>query len=1500
MSSCFFWTKFSLVCGLTLSCIFSSSVVQGQSITSDGTLPTPTDVTENGNVTEITGGTARGANLFHSFDDFSVDAGGTADFLNADNISRIFSRVTGGKISNIDGLIRTNDASLFLLNPAGIIFGAGARLDLGGGSFYGTTADSLLFEDGEFIATNTDNTPVLTINAPIGLNLRDNPASITVQNNGEGTRTTTELIDTEAALRVGEGATLGLLGGELIFEGATLKTPGGRIELGSIQNGRVDLTPVEQTFAVGYEGIENFGNIQLNETSTIDASGTGGGEIRVYGSNIDLNSGSQIEASTLGAGEGGTIEIVSSDALTLSGNEPFITGVFTQVYTDATGNGGNINITTPQLNINDGAQLSTISFGSGNAGNIIIDSSSGTISLTNGGQITADTRSQGNGGDITIGADAVNITEATKNLTGIFARVFSTGEPVEGGNITIDTGTLNLTDTESEITTTTFATGNAGDVTITASDEIKLDNASAVAAQVEPDATGNGGSVTLNTPQLSVLNGSFISVSTFGQGDAGTLKIDAPSGNVSIDGTGSIISAEVVSEATGAGGSINVDTGSLNLTNGGQISLTTFGQGDAGTLNIDATESVTLNENSAIFAQVFGENAIGQGGNVTLNTPQLSILNGSVISVSTLGQGNAGTLNINAPSGNVSIDGVDSIIRAEVGSEATGAGGSINVDTGSLSLTNGGKISADTSGQGNAGNLEINAPSGNVSIDGAGSEIRAEVDSEATGEGGSINLDTGTLNLINGGKIAADTKGQGNGGDINIAGDTVNISQANDSITGIVADVYSAGEQSVQGGDVNITATESITLDGSSGFISAEVLSNAVGDGGSVTLNTPQLSILNGGSVNVNASGIGNAGNLTINAPSGNVSLDGLGSIISANVGFEATGNGGSIDVNTDSLNLTNGGKISANTSGQGNAGNLEINAPSGNVSIDGLESIISANVGSGATGKGGSINIDTGSLNLTNGGRIASDTFGQGNGGDIAIAADAININEATKNLTGIFARVFSTGEPVEGGNITIDTKTLNLTNTRSEISSSTFATGNAGDLTITASDEIKLDNASSVAAQVEPDAIGQGGNVTLNTPQLSVLDGSFISVSTFGQGNAGNLEINAPSGNVSVDGTGSIIAAQVDFEATGAGGSINVDTGSLNLTNSGRISSSTASSGKAGNVNITASDSIDISDRSETTRSGILASARFADGDGGDVNITTSQLNISNGGTINVSNFQSLGLTKPGSGEAGNLTINAGAVRLDRGAIITAATRSSNGGNITFNGINSILSLDEDSSITAAAFGDANGGNITINAEDGFIVAFPSSNLGNDIIANAQQGTGGNIEITTQGILGLEEAVATTRRQTDAGIERLNNGTNDLDVTSASGAEFSGVVDLNILDIEALQGASELPTNPVEPETTVAQACSADNLAQSSRLVVNGKGGIPPQPVEPLNSDLVLAQEPQPQQPQAVEPIPTSIGNIYPARGVIVHPDGTFDLVAYETGNQQRQAQRQTSCGN
>ena len=303
-----FFLLFLGYCTLSQGFFLKSAKAQ---ITPDGT--TNTTVNDDGNNFTINQGDRAGSNLFHSFDRFSVPNGGSAFFNNNPDIANIFSRVTGGNISNIDGLIRANgSANLFLLNPAGIIFGPGARLDIGG-SFYGSSADSILFEDGEFSATDLDNPPLLTINAPIGLNLRDNPGDIvnqSVSNNG--------------GLRVNVGETISFSGGEVSFDGGMATAPGGKVEvLGDlvslINNANIDVSSETKggTVLIGgeYQGRDSLINASrtyIDDSVTINAdaftNGNGGrvivwaDEVTGFYGNITARGGSV-------SGNGGFVEV---------------------------------------------------------------------------------------------------------------------------------------------------------------------------------------------------------------------------------------------------------------------------------------------------------------------------------------------------------------------------------------------------------------------------------------------------------------------------------------------------------------------------------------------------------------------------------------------------------------------------------------------------------------------------------------------------------------------------------------------------------------------------------------------------------------------------------------------------------------------------------------------------------------------------------------------------------------------------------------------------------------------------------------------------------------------------------------------------------------------------------------------------------------------------------------------------------------------------------------
>ncbi len=345
------------------------------------------------------------------------------------------------------------------------------------------------------------------------------------------------------------------------------------------------------------------------------------------------------------------------------------------------------------------------------------------------------------------------------------------------------------------------------------------------------------------------------------------------------------------------------------------------------------------------------------------------------------------------------------------------------------------------------------------------------------------------------------------------------------------------------------------------------------------------------------------------------------------------------------------------------------------------------------------------------------------------------------------------------------------------------------------------------------------------------------------------------------------------------GSAGNIDIETQTLKINDGGKITSSTRGIGNAGSIRIKAEDSIEISGVDPEPEDGnSLLGAEVqsgATGNGGSINVETNKLSIQDQGQTLVSS--------QGSGNAGNLTIKANNIELENQGQIVAATGFGEGGNITLD-IDENLTLGNNSLISAQAFNEATGGNINIDTD--FIVAFPNQidGNGNDIVANAVEENGGEININAESLLGIQKRQA------------VDNRTNDIDASS----EFSldGTVTINTPDINPLQGTTELPTNVVEPQQTTTQACQAyREAAAKNNLVIKGKGGIPPAPNLPLNSQNItiegnLAHSDTEKSNQmatsTIKPIQLGDKEIMPARGVVKTADGRIILTAYATDDE------------
>lgn len=651
-------------------------------------------------------GLTRGNNLFQSFSQFNLVQGDVATFTGPANIQNILARVTGGGPSSIDGTIQSGiaGANLFFINPHGIVFGANASVNVSG-SFAATTANYLKLADGaRFVAAlGADDSALST--APVSAFgfLGNSPSPISVL---------------QSTLQVPAGKTISLVGGDISLDGASIQSPGGQINVASVQS--AGELPVNLGLLIASCFVSAFpqaGQIQMQNSAQLNASGDGGGQIVIRGGSLTIDN-SQIVANTTGSGNGQGIDIAVSGNLNLLNG-----GQITSITTQGLGNGGNINV---------------------NAGSITL----------NGGGAVDDT-----------GFPSTEISTATGDVD-------LGGGTGRGGDITIQTGSLTM-ENSAQLTSASFGAGNAGKIQIDAS-SIKMDAELTTVVQLSADTDaneggGNAGDIIINTGNLQMFNGATMFATSHGSGQAGQVDINANTIGLN---SGSIITAGAFGDGTdaGNGGNVQVTANTLQINgkdtlDGGPdfetgIQAVTSAQAapaSGGNIQINVG-SLQMDHSGAIFASSFG---IGNGGNIQVKTGNLTLGHSSSIQAQGFGTGNAGTVSVQSGN-NILLTGNSAISTSAPGA----SGGDINVTAGSnIRLIN---SQIATSAGLNGGNITISAPK-LISLLNSSFNAQADSTDSGFGNGGNLAIDPSFLILNDSSLISSSSFG--NGGNISILSD---------------------------------------------------------------------------------------------------------------------------------------------------------------------------------------------------------------------------------------------------------------------------------------------------------------------------------------------------------------------------------------------------------------------------------------------------------------------------------------------------------------------------------------------------------------------------------------------------------------------------------------------------------------------------------------------------------------------------------------------------------
>ncbi|MEH1945250.1 MAG: filamentous hemagglutinin N-terminal domain-containing protein [Nostoc sp.] len=1358
-----------------------AQIVPDKTLGVEGSVVTPNVNIKGISSDRIDGGATRGANLFHSFQEFNVGSGRGAYFANPTGIENILTRVTGSNPSNILGRLGVlGGANLFLINPHGIVFGANASLDIQG-SFLATTADRVQLGDSGYFSASQPQTSSLLSVSPGALffsQVANQPTAIINQGNlstGKHLTLSAGNLDLQGQLKALGDLTLQAQDTVKVRDSATIPfiaSAGGNLLVQG--NHRVDI------FALSHpeSGLFSGGDMVLRSSNTVggDAHYWSRGSFRIEQLDGSLGNLFSLHDPIIRARgdvfintyRGGSLHILAGGKVEIP-NYVWIQGADPEnglVETVNLADGTTVSIngkSEPTLDIRAGVNPDVIGeqiLTRTGTGNFIepayATSNQSSADIRIGTILFADADSQPLAGRVLLtnqyqpNSSLSGDIQVTQSLQGEWGAIFmdgGAGNPSVAinsrGGITLD-GTVK----------TSSSSGDGGAISLTAvKGNINTGNLFSYSGNIytffSRNDGGNGGDIILSAAKGNITTGNLFSGSFGNAGQGGAINLTATNGSITT-GNDIITSNDIDIFVTanlnsssfgnaGKGGTIN-----LNATNGsiitGSLNSASLGNaGEGGAINLNATNgSITSSYLSSSSLSLFSYGNAGQGGEINLNATNDIFITGNLNSLSYSSNGNAGeggAINLNA--------GNDIFIRSDLNSVnltsysfsssgKAGQGGAISLTADNDIFINGDLYSYSysrfgTEGQGGA--ISLQTRGGDIS----GRENQSIVLGNQSTVLGSFSVsEQGTAG--NGGKVSLEAKNNVSNLEI--------LTLSSDSQSGAV---QVRGLEDLLLTNTKILTSKQATIPKPFAFDEFITLTDREGQSGDVTVTSLGNLTFNNSSIQSDTKGSDPAGNVTVSSP-------------------------GLVTFNNNSF-------IRSNTSSTGAAGSIGIKAGQGITLVGSDRELFAGTTNQRETRDIILINV-VGGVKVPEMVKVFASTNGFGDNSTIrANTSNAMKLDIGLEDFSSVLSvETSSAGQP---GNIIINTPSLTLSNTARITATATSTATNplgGGSISLNASN---MDLAGVVGVFAETQGQTPAGTLTLkpyenqSTLNLTLAPNSLVSASTTGSGKGGNLIVQAPEA-ITIQGPGQLA---VKTTGDGAAGELRIDTQKLTIADGATISASTDS--------------------------------KNPEGTGGSIIINATE-------SFNLTNA-SLGAQSTGAAPAGNIKINTPNLTATNGTIATSSKESSGGGIII---TADKIRLFGDSDITTfVAQGAGGGGNIKLTADS--IVAFDDT----DILAYAPGGTGGNITLDTPAFFGENYSPASSRN------DPLNlDGNNRVNV-NATGA-INGVITLP--DVSFIQNSlTELPENQINTDSLLANSCIVRrNQPTRGSFTITGTGGLPQRP--------------------------------------------------------------------